>query len=487
MTVELAGITKTFGPVRANDGIDLVVADGELVAVLGENGAGKSTLMKILSGFQPADSGRIWVDGSPIAVGSPADASAAGIGMLHQDPLVFLPMSVLENYMLANPAARDRSRAKEELAAAAGRFGFALDPDTPVRRLSIGERQQLEVLRLISAGVRVLILDEPTTAISVTQRAALFATLRALAADGTSVIFVSHKLDEVEELCTRVVVMRAGKVVGDRQVPCPHDDLVELMFGSRVEPEVRPPSPAAGTSVHLEAVTVADRLVPLRPVDLTVAAGEALGLAGIEGSGQRQLLRACAGLRPFESGTFSLGGVDLTRAGYRQRLDAGIRFLPANRTEEGLVGGLTITEHVALVEPGGAFIDWPGSERGAVERVARYSIKGRPDSPAEALSGGNQQRLMFALLPEHVELLLLEHPTRGLDLGSARWVWGTLLERRRRGTAIVFASSDLDELLLHADRIAVFYAGEVVAVVDAATIGADRLGALMAGAGRAPR
>ncbi len=177
--------------------------------------------MKILSGFQPADSGRISVDGAAIALGSPAEASAAGIGMLHQDPLVFLPMSVLENYMLANPEASDRSRAKEELAAAAGRFGFALDPDTPVRRLSIGERQQLEILRLISAGVRVLILDEPTTAISVTQRAALFATLRALAADGTSVVFVSHKLDEVEELCTRVVVMRAGKVVGDRQVPCP--------------------------------------------------------------------------------------------------------------------------------------------------------------------------------------------------------------------------------------------------------------------------
>ena len=219
MTVALAGITKTFGSVRANDGVDLIIGPGELVGVLGENGAGKSTLMKILSGFQAADSGSISVDGAPIALGSPADAEAAGIGMLHQDPLVFLPMTVLENFMLANPAASDRRRARADLAEMSSRFGFSLDPDTPVRRLSVGERQQLEMLRLISQGVRLLILDEPTTAISVTQRAALFSTLRTLATEGTSVVFVSHKLDEVEDLCARVVVMRAGRVVGERAVP----------------------------------------------------------------------------------------------------------------------------------------------------------------------------------------------------------------------------------------------------------------------------
>jgi simple sugar transport system ATP-binding protein len=487
VTVELVGITKTFGSVRANDGVDLVVEPGELVGVLGENGAGKSTLMKILSGFQPADSGRISVDGAPITLGSPADAVAAGIGMLHQDPLVFLPMTVLENYLLANPAEPERTAARVDLAGAAERFGFTLDADTPVRRLSVGERQQLEILRLISQGARVLILDEPTTAISVTQRAALFAALRRLAADGTSVVFVSHKLDEVEELCSRVVVMRAGRVVGERPVPWPHDELVELMFGRRVEPEVRQPSPADASRpvVRLEAVTVDDPLVPLRPVDLEVAAGESLGLAGLEGSGQRQLLRALAGLLPFSAGRFQLQGADVTHSNYHHRLDAGIRFLPANRIEEGLVEGMSITELVALVEPGGAFIDWSGAEQGAAQRVDRYSIKGRAETCCEELSGGNQQRLMFALLPEGIDLLLMEHPTRGLDLGSARWVWGTLLERQRRGTAIVFASSDMDELLLHADRIAVFYAGEIIDVVDAATVGADRLGGLMAGMGRA--
>ncbi len=485
MTVALAGITKTFGSVRANDGVDLVIGAGELVGVLGENGAGKSTLMKILSGFQAADSGSISVDGAPITLGSPADAEAAGIGMLHQDPLVFLPMTVLENFMLANPAAPDRRRARAELTDMAGRFGFSLDPDTPVRGLSVGERQQLEMLRLISLGVRLLILDEPTTAISVTQRAALFATLRTLAAEGTSVVFVSHKLDEVEDLCARVVVMRAGRVVGERDVPCPHDQLVELMFGTRIEPESRPPSVRGGPLARLEGVAVADPLVPLAPVDLEIAAGEAIGLAGIEGSGQRQLLRACAGVTGIASGRFILDGVDLTDAGYRRRLAAGIRFLPAGRIEEGLVEGLTVTEHVALVEPSGGFVDWPAAEREAERRVERFSIRGRPGSSAEALSGGNQQRLMFALLPPWVELLLLEHPTRGLDLESARWVWATLLERRRLGTAIAFSSSDVDELLLHADRIAVFYAGEIVDVVDAVSVGVDRLGRLMAGSGRA--
>lgn len=486
MTVALTGITKTFGSVRANDGVDLVVGDGELLGVLGENGAGKSTLMKILSGFQPADSGRVSIDGHQISLASPADAVAAGIGMLHQDPLVFLPMTVLDNYVLANPAQGDRRRGRHELAAAAGRFGFGLDLDTPVRRLSIGERQQLEILRLISLGVRVLILDEPTTAISVTQRAVLFAALRTLATDGTGVVFVSHKLEEVEELCTRVVVMRAGRVVGERAVPCSHDELVELMFGRRVDPEQRPPSLVGETRVRLEAVSVTDPLVPLHPVDLEIGAGEVVGIAGLEGSGQRQLLRACAGLTPFASGRFTLDGTDLTALPYRDRLTLGIRFLTAARIEEGLVEGLTVTEHVALVDDsGGGFVDWDEAERRADNRIERFSIRGMAGSTAESLSGGNQQRLLFALLPDRLSMLLMEHPTRGLDLESARWVWATLLERRGDGTAILFSSSDLDELLIHADRIAVFYAGEVVDVVEARLIGADRLGRLIAGAGRA--
>jgi simple sugar transport system ATP-binding protein len=404
--------------------------------------------------------------------------------MPHQDPLVFLPFSVIDNFMLGSPGGvgLDRSSAERALSEYGERFGFSFDPDVLARTLTVGERQQLEIVRLLWLGARVLILDEPTTGISATQRDQLFETLRTLAAEGMIVIFVSHKLEEVEQLCDKVTVMRLGKVVGETELPCPPERLVEMMFGKVVIPADRADAELGSPAVRLDGVTLSDRMLTTADLSLTVTAGEVVGLAGLEGSGQRMLLRACAGLQRPDSGSLSVGGVELTGRPYREYLGAGIHFLPAGRLEEGLVSGLTITEHFLLAsEKIEFFMDWAEARERAADLIEEFSIKGTPESTAESLSGGNQQRLLLAMTPPGLRLLLMEHPTRGLDIESADWVWTRLLQRRDEGTAIVFASADLDELLRYSDRVMVFFAGRVLRVLDARETDGEQLGHLIGG------
>jgi len=484
MSLELRDIHKYFGPVRANDGISLTVEGGTLHGLLGENGAGKSTLMKILSGFYAPDGGEIVLDGEPIRASSPRDAIAHGIGMLHQDPLVFLPFTVLDNLMLASPGSLrlNRSQARDEFAEMCERFGFTLDPASLVRTLTVGERQQLEIVRLLWLGARVLILDEPTTGISAPQRVKLFETLRTLAAAGMSVIFVSHKLEEIDELCERVTVMRQGRVVGHAELPCPSESLVEMMFGAAIEIEGRESVALGKPMLVTKGLTVNERLLSIRDLDLEIRGSEVVGLAGLEGSGQQTLLRACSGLRNLDGGTIELDGIDLTKTDYAGRLSSGIQFLPAGRLEEGLITGLTLTEHLVLGDPDTPFfVDWDEAEISAADTIAANFIKGRPTSTADELSGGNQQRLLLAMLRPGLHLLLMEHPTRGLDIESANWVWGHLLARRSEGTSIVFASADLDELLRYSDRILVFFSGRVIAELDADATDVEELGFLIGG------
>lgn len=477
-------IHKRFGPIRANDGVSLTVEAGTIHGLLGENGAGKSTLMKILSGFISADSGEVVLDGTRLDLSSPRDAIRAGIGMLHQDPLVFLPFTVLDNFLLGSPgrARLDASAGARELRRLGGQFGFTFDPEAPVRSLTVGERQQLEIVRLLWLGARVLILDEPTTGISVPQRVKLFETLRALAARGMIVIFVSHKLEEVEELCGRVTVMRQGKVVGQTDLPCSTDRLVEMMFGRVLVSGERPAADLGDAVLELDSVRLPGQAFSVDEVALRVRAGEVVGLAGMEGSGQRTFLRVCAGLVPPQQGTIRVGGRDLARGRYRGFLAAGGYYLPAGRLEEGLVPGLSITEHFLLTGGTKRFlVDWASAHEEATRKITRHSIKGTATSTAESLSGGNQQRLLLAMMPPGLRLLLMEHPTRGLDLESADWVWQQLLERRADGTAIVFSSSDLDELLRYSDRILVFFAGRVLKVLDARETAGEELGYLIGG------
>jgi len=485
MRVELIEIHKHFGPVRANDGVSLTLEPGVIHGLLGENGAGKTTLMKCLSGYQTPDSGTIRVDGEKVTFRSPAEAVQRGIGMLHQDPLDFPQLRVLDNFLLAfdRRLLPDRRRGRALLREIGQRFHFELDPDAEVTSLTVGERQQLEILRLLALGAQVIILDEPTTGISAPQRVLLFATLRRLAEEeGRSVVFVSHKLEEVEQLCHRVTVLRHGRVTGEAEMPCPVERLVEMMFGRSLPPPKCVPVEPGPVVLHLEGLSIPfDRLV-VEGINLEVHAGEVMGLAGLEGSGQRLLLRACAGLERVTAGRIRLAGQVVTHAPYRRFLEAGVAYLPAGRLEEGLIGGLTIAEHFALTNRKGPFfVDWAAEQERAAQHIAQFRIVGQPETPVEALSGGNQQRTQLALLPPNLRLLLMEHPTRGLDVESADWIWQQLLARREEGTAIVFISADLDELLERSDRIAVFFGGRLSAIVDARCTTVEQLGYLIAG------
>jgi simple sugar transport system ATP-binding protein len=484
MEIQVKNIRKYFGPVKANDGVTLTVPAGTIMGILGENGAGKSTLMKILSGFQPADSGEILLDGKAVTLRSPADAIHHGVGMLHQDPLDFPPMHVVDNLLIGAPGRLSprRGDAAKAVADLAGQLGLIIDLKAEVGSLTVGERQQLELLRLLWLGARVLILDEPTTGISAIQRDQLFGTLRHLAEQGKTVLFVSHKLEEVQELCTRVAVLRQGRLIGEALPPFRVDRLVAMMFEREVTPGARV-SYATGESLfRLTDLSAEKGRIKLDPVTLDVRHGETIGFAGMEGSGQAVLLRACAGLVPSTGGSLLLEDADLAGKNYHQFKKKGIAYVPAARLEEGLIPGLSITEHILLTQRRpGFFIDRESGRRLAKERIDEYNIKGTPTSPVEALSGGNQQRALLALVRPGAKVMLLEQPTRGLDIESVIYLWTKLKERCNQGGAILFTSSDLDELLRYSDRILVFFAGRVSGPLDAATTTVDQLGYLIGG------
>lgn len=485
MHVELRDIRKYFGPVKANDGITLDLEGGKIYGLLGENGAGKSTLMKILSGYQPADSGQILLNEVPAHFESPADALEAGVGMLYQDPHDFPPFRVAENYLLGTDGGvrLNFKQAERELRALAERYGFDLDPYAYIDKLSMGERQQLELVRLLAGGAEILILDEPTTGISAEQKEILFESMRTLAhEEGKTLILVSHKLEEVQELCDHAFVLRQGKLVGETEVPCPTHKLVEMMFGQVPERTPRPPAEPGEPVLEAHNVTVLTYRLAMEDVSLTVREGEVIGLAGLEGSGQRLFLQACAGLVGLDGGRLSLHGADVSNRSYHQMQKAGVAYVAAGRLEEGLVAGLTLTEHVALTRPEQPFfINWNDARQDTEQRIAQYEVMGRPDSTADQLSGGNQQRLLFALLNRTLKLLLLEHPTRGLDVRSANWIWEQLYARREDGTGILFMSADLDEVIERSDRIAVFFGGRLLRTVEAQATTVEELGHLIGG------
>lgn len=485
MNIELRDIRKYYGAIRANDGISLAFTSGKIIGILGENGAGKSTLMKILSGYQHRDGGQILLDGRPVVYDGPQTAIQHGIGMLQQDPLDVGAFTVLENFMYGQPLdfVLPVQTARQELAAISQRFGFDLDPDTPISQVSIGQRQQLEIVRLLTLGVRTLILDEPTTGISAEQKQILFRTLKALAAEDTvTVLLVSHKLEDVIALCDEVAVLRSGQVVGTLPMPATTEQLVTLMFGQEFAPQVQESSvKQREVALSFERVHLRGKRVTIRDFSLDILRGEVIGLAGLDGSGQELVLRACAGLEKCHHGRILVSGYNLEGKSYREFLKHGVAFGSAGRLEEGLVRGLTIAEHVALAADSGAFIDNRRVRALTDQAIRRFNVIGSPETPVESLSGGNQQRVLLSLLPEALSVLALENPTRGLDVDSARWVWQQLLARRRRGTAIIFSSPELDELVTYSDRILVFYAGEVFRIDNVDATSLDELGGLIGG------
>ncbi len=486
MKVELRNIHKSFGSLHANDGISLTIPAGTIFGILGENGAGKSTLMKILSGFIQADQGEIFLEDRLATILSPADAIRHGIGMLHQDPLDFPPMKALDNFLIGSQEGIFPNRASvahhfRELQA---QFDFLIDPEAYVDTLTVGERQQLEILRLLWLGARVLILDEPTTGISALQKEKLFETLRRLAGQGKTVLFVSHKLEDVEQLCQRVAVLRQGKLVGEAEPPFNPVKLVEMMFSNTIYIGDRHQVPPGKPVLQLRNFALEDHRLKIRPSTLDVCEGQVIGLAGMEGSGQDLFLRACGGLVRPVGGKIIVKDHDLTGKSYHVFQEHGVAFLPASRLEEGLIPGLTLTEHFLLTQGGESLcIDWKRGDTLAQERIREYNIHGRPDSLVESLSGGNQQRALLALLSMPLSLILMEHPTRGLDIESTIYTWKKLKERCDQGAAILFISSDLEEILRYSDQVLVFFSGQISAPLPAAETSLNQLGQLIGGKG----
>lgn len=490
MRVELRNIHKRFGSNHANNDVSLTVRAGSIHGLLGENGAGKSTLVKVLTGYISRDGGEILFDGKPVDVRTPIDGIRAGVGMLHQDPLDFPALTVLDNFKAGDGSGR---AGRTELRALSQRFGFLLDPHELVGNLSVGERQQLELLRLLARGVRCLVLDEPTTGITAEQKTLLFDAARKLAADGKSVILVSHKLEDVEDVCDDATVMRHGEAVGCVSVKAQDgsetmrtrglgDELVSMMFGRELAMPAKPAAIAGEISLAVRGLRISDDRLTLNVDAFSAQRGEVIGLAGVEGSGQRQFILACAGVSGIQAGQILIGGTRIDHQPYRNFQKAGVCYLPADRLREGLVPGLSIQEHVALRDARRPiFLDGRGMLAGAESAIAKFNIRGKPVTLVERLSGGNQQRTQLALMPDALSILLMEHPTRGLDIESTLWIWQLLLERCKQGTTIVFASSDLDEIVQYSDRVLVFSGGRVSAPVSTQGLTSDRLGELIGG------
>ncbi len=491
MKVELLHIQKHFGPVHANDDVSMIVEAGTIHGLLGENGAGKSTLVKMLSGFISRDSGTVSLDGTPVEIKTPTDAIRQGVGMLFQEPMDFPPLTVIENFMAGSPGSvnsaqgnglfLNRRAAEHAFRALATQFNFVLYPNEHVSNLTVGERQQLEMLRLLSLGVQTLILDEPTTGISAMQKTALFAALKRLAKQGKSVIFVSHKLEDVEELCDEVTVLRRGKLIGTAKIPSPASTLVEMMFGKALAAPIKPSTARSEPALQMSDVVIKTDSYDLTLKQLSVQRGEVLGIAGLEGSGQQPFLLACAGVNRCAQGALRIQSIDMTHKPYREFLKSGVCYLPADRLKDGLVAGLTIRDHVSLRAQQGVFVNQAESLRVAEKAISTFNIRGKPESNVERLSGGNQQRTQLALMPDPLNVILMEHPTRGLDIESTLWVWQQLIARCQQGTAILFASSDLDEIMRYSDRVLVFSGGRVSEPIEAAQLSVDTLGQMIGG------
>lgn len=499
MFIELKDITKTFGTVHANQNITLTFHSGRIIGILGENGAGKSTLMKILAGYQPPDSGEIWLDGKKAGALTPESALAAGIGMLQQDVLDIGAFSVLENFVYGQRVKPGISSItlqsrhyREKLLALCRDLGFVLDPETPISQLSIAQRQQLEIVRLLSTGIRALILDEPTTGISADQKDTLFDTLRKLAQQDMTILLVSHKLEDVLALCSEVAVLRGGRLISTLNLPVPKRELIHLMFGQAMAvPQLAAKELSKQPTVlELSDVSLQEGRLQISHIQFQARATEVIGLAGLDGSGQQLFLRACAGLLKPQHGQVLLNGQTMTGRSYPEFFRRGVIYGAAGRLEEGLIAGLTLAEHIALVmadnKPKRGFfanflIDRDSVKRVTDEKIKHYNIRGTANSRIESLSGGNQQRVLMAMLPDNPAALLLEQPTRGLDVDSAAWIWEQLLAKCATGTTLIFSSPDLDELLMYSDRIIVFYAGQLSFVEHPDEMTVSRLGHLIGG------
>jgi ABC-type uncharacterized transport system ATPase subunit len=499
--LELKGITKRFGSLVANDRIDLSVSPGQVHALLGENGAGKSTLMNVLYGLLQPDEGEILIDGRKARFNSPKDAIAAGIGMVHQHFMLVPVFTVAENVTLGMEETRpsgllDRRKARRDVRDLSKRYGLAVDPDALVEHLPVGIQQRVEIIKALVRDASVLILDEPTAVLTPAEAEDLFRIIRQLKDGGTSVVFISHKLKEVQEIADTITVLRRGAVVGQKSPSASEDELAAMMVGRNVQLKVSKDAAKPGEVVlDVADLTVADETgrVSVNGMSFQVRAGEILGLAGVQGNGQTELCEALIGLRPISGGQVRLNDRDLTRATPRQRLHAGLAYVPEDRQEDGLIGDFSVADNMVLDtynEPPyakGITLNLAAIASNAAARVQEFDVRTTSaDTPVGTLSGGNQQKVILAreLGREH-KVLVASQPTRGLDVGSIEFVHKRIVAARDSGVAVLIVSSELDEIYALADRIGVMYEGRITGFRPP-TVPVEELGLLMAGATESP-
>jgi simple sugar transport system ATP-binding protein len=495
--LELRGITKRFPGIVANDHIDLDVRRGEVHALLGENGAGKSTLMNIVYGLYSADEGEMLIKGRPVTMGSPQDAIDRGIGMVHQHFMLIPVMTVAENIVLANEPRHggiflDHAAADRRVRDLAKTFNFNIDPDAKVQNITVGQQQRVEILKALYRNADVLILDEPTAVLTPQEALDLFEILRTLVREGMSVIFISHKLHEVREIANRISVLRRGKLIDTVPAGATEQELARMMVGREVLLRVDKTPPTVGdVLLEVEGLTaVDDRDLPaVNGVSVSVRSGEIVGIAGVDGNGQTELIEAITGLRKPTGGTIRLGGRDITQASVRDRIDSGMGHIPEDRLRHGLILEFSLAENFGLhdyrKEPISRFGWLRPSRMLEIGRrlIQEFDVRGAgPTAPASALSGGNQQKLVVGReINRDPRLLIAAQPTRGLDVGAIEFLHKRIVEERDEGRAILLISLELEEILSLSDRILVIYEGQIVGEygpdVDAETLGLAMIGA----------
>jgi simple sugar transport system ATP-binding protein len=499
MKLELRSVTKRFGTLVANDRINLVVEPGEIHALLGENGAGKSTLMNVLYGLYQADEGQILLDGVEQNFKGPGDAMAAGIGMVHQHFMLIPVFTVAENVVLGNEPTKalgllDLDAARKKVRELSDRFGFDVDPDAVVADLPVGVQQRVEIIKSLIRDAKILVLDEPTAVLTPQETDELMQIMRDLAAAGTSIIFITHKLREVQAVSNKITVIRQGKVVGEAKPTDTASELATMMVGREVDLKVdkNPPNIRENFELSVEDIHVEDdrKHLAVDGVSFRVQAGEVLAIAGVQGNGQTELAEAILGLRPVIKGrgAISLGGTYIDALSVRKRLESGIGYVPEDRKKDGLVGEFTIAENLMLNgsygKPfaKGVAIDFASRDRIAGELIKSFDVRTPSASTqAQKLSGGNQQKVVVAReLSRDVKLLIASQPTRGVDVGSIEFIHERIIAERDEGKAVLLISTELDEVLALADRIAVMYRGKIVGIVDA-NVSRETLGKMMAG------
>jgi ABC-type uncharacterized transport system ATPase subunit len=498
LRLELRGITKRFGDLVANDHIDLTVEPGEVHALLGENGAGKSTLMNQLYGLLQPDAGEILVDGEPRQIRSPRDAIAAGIGMVHQHFMLVPVFTVAENIALGAERTRggpagwlDQRRARREVVRVSERYGLPVDPDAVVENLPVGAQQRVEIVKALTREVDLLILDEPTAVLTPQETDELLAVMRTLTDAGKSIVFITHKLKEVTAIADRITVIRRGRTVATATPDTAEDELAALMVGREVILEVNKAPAEPGRPVLTVSGLIVDDDRGVRAVDgvdLVVRAGEVLGIAGVQGNGQTELVEAVLGLRKPRAGTVHLDHEDLVGQRTKDILRSGVGYVPEDRSVDGVVKEFTVAENLVLdmydrPPYGNRFRLHPEAiTESARDKISRFDVRtSSAEATVSTLSGGNQQKVVVAReMSRPLRLFVAAQPTRGVDVGSIEFIHGRIIHERDIGTAVLLVSSELDEVVGLADRIAVMYRGRILAVVSADTP-REEIGLLMAG------